>query len=507
MLTFRRLAVYTLLIIPLAYVMGITFADRRMMYYLVMGVFLAPVFIAFLLHEAARKKWPRYQRFLVEGGGWFRRLLPFAGKIALIMVMTVPTIILMPIGVGLTPWPFAALALLVLVWGIAQGWLKGVFPKWLRIDMLLVMIVAAYLAVFCMAWTFRGTPASACQALQDSPYLMPIITDTDIQRAPNVAACFPYDVKSDAAADKLFFTLKQKRSGFLKTLGGQRIANDAIGVTSFAHPVFDPQSLLVIRGDSTGRYPQRITVNPERREIYVVVLDINGNHAIRVISYDGGFRPKQIVPLRFEPIRAYFNNKRNELLVLGYEGDVAKFTLDSYRQTFTRHFDSSELGFIGMLDTLAPDRWGERYYASVVSSYFVMFDAGDFDILKKRDVGVPTIGLDYDRARNRVYAAATLTREILVLDGETLEVRDRIPTGTTVRELYLDRRRGLIVTAGYADGLLDFYDVETFRRRGRVFVGKLARGIHVEQQTGRVFVTSSCGLFEVKVDDLLANGV
>jgi len=30
--------------------------------------------------------------------------------------------------------------------------------------------------------------------------------------------------------------------------------------------------------------------------------------------------------------------------------------------------------------------------------------------------------------------------------------------------------------------------------------------VHIEQVSGRVFVTSSCGLFEVKLDDLLADG-
>ncbi|MDP8225829.1 MAG: hypothetical protein P9L99_20885 [Candidatus Lernaella stagnicola] len=503
MLTFRRLALYTLLLLPIAYVMGITFAERRIIYYLLMAVLLAPVFFVLVVHETLRKKWPRYQHFIVRRGAWLRKILPIIAKVMIWLILLLPTIILVPIGIGLNPWAFAVFGAILLVLLVLQTWRRADYPAWARLDSLLVIIAAVYLALAAMTFTFLGTSASACDRLAASPYLTPLITRGDIDRAPGLDACFPYDVKSDPDADRLFFTLKQKRSGFLKLFFGQEVANDAIGAMPFTKPDFAAAKLILIKGESTARYPQRITVNPQREEIYVVVLDINGRHTIRVISYAGGlFRQQEELVVEFEPIRAYFNNARNELIVLGYEGDVAKYSLDSRRKIFKRHFDN--LGFIGMLDTLVPDRYGHRYYASVVSRYFLLFDGNDFDILKQVDVGVPTIGLDYDRKRHRVYAAATFTREILVLDGDTLAVRDRIPTGTTVRELYFDRTRDAIVTAGYADGLLDVYDAETYRRLGRTFVGKLARGIHVEQQTGRVFVTSSCGLFEVDVDRLIA---
>ncbi len=505
MLTFRRLAFYTLLMLPIAYVMGITFAERRIIYYVAMATILAPVFFGFFLHELLRKKWPRYQHFVVRQSLFIRKILPALTKIVLWLIVIVPTIILVPIGVGLTPWPFVALAAAALALGVLQAWRRADYPQWARIDLLFVAIVAVYLALVAMVFTFLGTSSATCAEIAAGPYLRPLIVAADIERTENLAACFPYDVKSDPAADLLFFTLKQKRSGFLKAFFGQHVANDAIGAMSFSAPDFSRAQLVRIQGQSTGRYPQRITVNPEREEIYVVVLDINGNHAIRIISYaDGAFRQQHAVPIDFEPIRTYFNNQLNQLIVLGYEGFVGKYDLQTYRKIFGKRIDG--LGFIGMLDTLVPDRYGHRYYASVVSSYFLLLDAGDFGILKKRDVGVPTIGLDYDEKRNRIYTAATFTREILVLDGDTLALLDRIPTGTTVRELYLDRTRDLIVTAGYADGTLDFYDAGSYRRRGRLFVGKLARGIHVERQTGRVFVTSSCGLFEADVDGLLVAG-
>ncbi|MCL4236580.1 MAG: hypothetical protein KJ042_18915, partial [Deltaproteobacteria bacterium] len=58
------------------------------------------------------------------------------------------------------------------------------------------------------------------------------------------------------------------------------------------------------------------------------------------------------------------------------------------------------------------------------------------------------------------------------------------------------------------DGDLLFIDLDTHRILARLFIGRLARSVHVETKAGRLFVTSSCGIFEVRVDELLrANGV
>jgi hypothetical protein len=503
MLSFRRLALYSALTLPAAYVMGITFADRRIVYYVIIAMFLAPVFVGYLLHETFRKKWPRYQHFLVRRGWWLRKVTPVLGRIALYVILFLPMAILVPIGVGLTPWPFAGLAAVLLAGLVAQFTFGSDYPRVLRLDLILVMIIGVYAAVGAMAFSFLGTPAQVCDQVALGPFLKPVVTRHDIAADPKIDSCFPYDVKSDEDDDKLFFTLKQARSGFIKLPGGQRIANDGIGATSLSDPNFQNAAMIYIQGASTGRYPQRITVNPERREIYVVVLDINGRHSIWIVGYENAFQVRHVLAVDFEPIRAYFNTATNRLIVLGYEGDVGMYDLDNWDKRMGKRL--TDLGFIGMLDTLAPDRYGARYFASVVSRNFLILDSSDLSILHKREIGVPTIGLDYDARRNLVYAAGTLTREIVVLNGDNLEVVDRIPTGTTVRELYLDRTRGLIVTAGYSDGLLDFYDQETRVRRGRIFVGKLARGIHVTG-TGRVFVTSSCGLFEVDVDGLLKSG-
>lgn len=501
---FRRLAVYLLLMIPVGYMMGITFAARRMENYLRLGALAGSLLLLYGLHRLARWCVPGYRRFLDRRRETVRRLARIGVAVLLGLWLLIPTMVLVPIGVGLMPRAFLAFGLALLVLFVLQVRRGARYPAWLRLDLPLLMLLLVYATLIVMVFTLLGSSDRTCADVVSSPFLRPIVTRADVEATPLVEDCFPYDVKSDPAHDRLFFTLKQNRSGFIRKIGPQRRANDAICVTSLSSPSFGNATLIPIRGDSTCRYPQRITVNPARQEIYVVVLDLSGAHTIDVVSYADGFRVKHRLPVDYEPIRVYVDEARGELIVLGYEGMVGVFDIETYERRLFRRYD--DLGFIGMLDTLVPTPDGSAFFASVVSPNFLLIDARDFTIRLKRRVGVPTIGLDYDAEHNRVYAAGTLTQEILVLDGETLEPIDRIHTGTTVRELYIDRKRGLVITAGYADGHLDLYDLATHERRARLFIGTLARGIHLERESGRLFVTSSCGLFEVDVDALLAGG-
>lgn len=503
MMTIWRFLIYLILLTPVAYAMGITFADRRLENYLHLAVLFGPLFLAFCLHRILVKNRRSYRAFFSERGVLLPRLARLAVYLLLILWLVMPTFVLTVIGAGLMPYLFVLLAILIVIAISMQFFRRDRYPQWLKLDPPLIMLLLIYTAVLAIGVNAFGSSDQTCRELAESPYLKPIITRGDIDRSGEVQSCFLYDVKSDPAADRLFFTLKQKRSGMLKSLRAQPVANDAIGSMSFTRPDFEQAKLLPIQGESTARYPQRITVNPAREEIYVVVLDIDGRHAVRVISYAEGFRQTHELFLDFEPIRTRFKNDSGDLIIVGYEGRIGVYDIDTYQRR--RLVNYKDLGMLGLFDTIVPNADGGAYYASVVSREFLLLDGYDFQIRRRRNVGAPTIGLDYDPRSNKVYAAATLTREILVLDGATLEVQSKIATGATVRELYLDQRRNLIVTAGYTGGELDFYDLDNQRRRARLPVGKLARGIHLEPQSGRLFVTSSCGLFEVDVDGLLAS--
>ncbi len=495
----RRLAIYAALTFPLAYIMGITFLERRLDSYRWVASVFGVLIAAGIGDRLALRQIVSYRK-------WRSALLakrpraPYAIVLAAFAaVILVPTIVLIPIGAGIFPVAYSLFALWLATIALAQRRLARHWPRAPRIDLVAAILAFNYAGVATMAVAYVGSLDSACVNVAASPFLSPVATRQQIDARDDVGSCFAYDVKTDASANRLFFTLKQRRSGLVKKLWDLERADDAIGVLDLDGSRFEDARLIPVAGDSTGSYPQRITVNPDRREIYVVVLDIDGHHTVRVIGYDGDFAEIAVIDLEFEPIRVYFDASR--LIVLGYEGVVGIFDIATHARLELR--DLGDLGFLGTLDTLAhrPDR--NLYYASVVSRQFVTLDDRAFDVTARSIVGVPTIGLDYDQTTNRVWAAATLTREVLVLDGDSLAVLDRIDADATVRELAIDRARRLVVAAGYVDGHLLFIDLDTHCVVARLFIGRLARSVHIEPGSGRLFVTSSCGIFEVRVDKLL----
>lgn len=502
MLTIGRLVVYAILCLPIAYALGITFLARRTQNYKIVFYTFGAVVALFVLNWLFGLLFPFYRRIVQPHVTKFEKVMRKIITTLLLIGLICITPIFTLIALGILPEFFLALFVVLPIIIALSKMFKDKLPAAFRLDIFGFLLILIYTSFLVIGLTRFGSTDKTCKKVASNPYLIPIVTREDIAKSPNIENCFPYDIKSDPDADLLFFTLKERRSGFIKTLGRLKIPQDAICVTSLSSPRFESSKMIPIVGESTATYPQRITVNPQRKEIYVVVLDINGNHSVKVVSYDNEWRIKKSWKLDYEPIRVYPSEKGDELIVLGYEDCIGVYDIETFERHFFKGCESMK-NFIVLRDTLFYNPSLKGYYASAIFRKFEVLDEKTFKPIIKSDVIVPTIGLDYHEKLNRVYTAATLTREIIVLNGITLDTLDRIWTGITVRELYIDRKRDAVVTAGYADGYLDFYDVHTHQRLARIFVGKLARGIHIEQKSGRIFVASSCGLFEVKTEKLL----
>ncbi len=501
MLTLRRTLLYCAMLLPVAFYLNLTFLERRLAFYSVLSS-LTLIFAGLWIGDrVAAKRIARYREWRATREAaktrLHRRLV-----LGTIVLIAIPGLSYVPIGYGLYPVFFRWIALILGAWVLAAFAWKTRVPDWLRPDLPLLVLIPTLAGIGSMGVNAYGSTDATCEQIEASPFLRPIVTRKMIADRPEIDDAFPYDVKSDPAADRLFFTLKQRRSGFLKLPWRPDEPNDAIGVTSFGAPDFATATLIHVSTDSTGTYPQRITVDASRGRIYVVVLDVDGDHTIRVIDYRNGFQQIADIRPRYEPIRVYLDEPRNRLLILNYEGAVGVYDRDTFEQTLYRKV--SRALFMGLIDTFVHHPERRAYYASSVSGEFLMLSEEFLAPLIERNIKIPTIGLDYDPVTDRVYAAGTLTREVAVLNGETLELDKTIPTGTTVRELYLDLKRRLIITAGYTDGRLDLIGLDDHETRASVEVGRLARSIHLERDTGRVFAASGCGLFEVLVDRMLA---
>lgn len=506
-----RYFVYLALLVPWAFAMGVTFPDRRLFSYTVLGL-MALLLAGVMTMRGRVMTWledhhattlerlhGRVAEVVPAGENW-REGVAMVGRLFLdalfTFIIVVPAASYVPIGYGLAPGLYRLALLWAIFWLGLQFVFGRRFPHALRLDVPLMVLIPLSLCGPALLKHYIGSRPAACSAIVTSERLRPIITRDQLEASTVVQNTFPYDVKTDG--NLIFYSLKQRRSGFVPLPWEQNIANDGIGVLD-RRQGFDEELIIPLIGESTATYPQRIAVNPGRQEIYTVVLDLDGDHFIHIAAYTrdlSRFEEVRRLPLEFEPIRPYVEADGNVLLVLGYEGEAARYDTRTWEPL--EHYSWGQRGFMGVLDTLVLDASGEAFYASVVSNRFHRLDRETFEVLQSVNVGVPTIGLDYDRQTNLVYAAGTLTREILVLDGDTLDVRERLYTGTTARELFLDDATRELWVLGYIDGELDIFDLETHESTDRVMVGKVARGLHLQEATGRVYVTSSCGVFEVE---------
>ncbi|MCC6157754.1 MAG: hypothetical protein IT350_06845 [Deltaproteobacteria bacterium] len=501
MLTLRRTLFYCVLLIPIAFYLNLTFLERRLAFYSVLSS-LALGFAGIGVGDRiATQRVKKYRTWRVAREATIARLHRRC-VLGTITILALPGLGYAPVGYGLYPEFSQWLAMVLGVWVLASLVLRKRMPAEIKPDLPLLILIPALAGIGAMGVNAYGSTDTTCEQVEASPFLRPIITRAQIVDRSEVEDAFPYDVKSDPAADRLFFTLKQRRSGFLKMPWKPAVPNDAIGATSFSSPDFSSAALIPISSESTGTYPQRITVDPGRGRIYVVVLDVDGDHTVRVIEYRNGFTQLAEIRPGYEPIRVYLDEARNRLLILNYEGAVGVYDRDTFKQTLYRKV--SRALFMSLIDTFVHQPERKVYYASSISGEFLMLSEEFLAPLIERNIKIPTIGLDYDPVTDRVYAAGTLTREIAVLNGETLELEKTIPTGTTVRELYLDLNRRLIITAGYTDGRLDLIGLDDHETRASVKLGRLARSIHFETGSGRVFAASGCGLFEVLVNRMLA---
>lgn len=513
-----RYYLYVLSLVPWGFALGVTTPERRVFCYLMIGNLLALVILVDASGKV-RRRWlrkrvgphlePLWQRYgkhrpLSHFSNW-QEGLSWLGRRCLdgliVWFAFLPGAVYVPVGIGLAPGLYLLGGLLLGAWLWAQ-WKRGL-PKLLQLDPVMVGLLPLHLCGVALWLHYAGSSASACAKISKTPHVQALVSRQDLETAEAIEETFPYDVRSDG--NLLFYSLKQRRSGFIPLLAAPEPPNDGLGVLD-RRTGFRRELLLPIESYRGGVYPQRLTVNPSRGEVYAVALDLYGKHHLLVARYSQDLSIWEVagrIDLAYEPIRTYLTDA-NTLLVLGYEGRASRYELRNGEEL--AHYLWGDRGRPGVLDTLVPDATGEGYYASVVSSKFHRLRASDFEVMQSVEIGVPTIGLDYDQERNLVYAAGTFTREILVLDGDTLEVLRRRFTGTTVREILYDRERDCIYALGYIGGELDIYDAATLRHQQRVRLGRVARGLHLQRKTGRLFAATSCGIFEVFVDGMLEEG-
>ena len=114
-----------------------------------------------------------------------------------------------------------------------------------------------------------------------------------------------------------------------------------------------------------------------------------------------------------------------------------------------------------------------------------------------------TYGIAYNRRAHLLYVTDPFLGRVWIVSPRDLSLVGSFDATVGAKNIVYDHRRGLFYIGNYLNGHFYVYHGETTRLLGRVDTGKRYRRILVAPRSGRVFVATSRGVFEVDVDRLI----
>jgi len=112
-----------------------------------------------------------------------------------------------------------------------------------------------------------------------------------------------------------------------------------------------------------------------------------------------------------------------------------------------------------------------------------------------------------DGDSKELVATDHLFNSVDVLDMASLKVKRSLDVDYTPRPLQIDPQRDLLMVGGWFDGLVRFYRLSSLEQIGPTLpFGTYLRDLAFDPRRGLLFGASKCGVYQVAVDPLLAQG-
>ena len=135
----------------------------------------------------------------------------------------------------------------------------------------------------------------------------------------------------------------------------------------------------------------------------------------------------------------------------------------------------------------------------ISSPMFVKMDAGrPAPVFHKKHHGFFSAGMALDPAGNRIFLARTFFRRIDVLDMDTLEVVDEIPSLFGIRELAYSPERDLIFAPSFFTGDVQIVDLKRRRYFTPFNAGRRVRSVFWEPRTQTLYMGAWGGIFMIR---------
>lgn len=172
--------------------------------------------------------------------------------------------------------------------------------------------------------------------------------------------------------------------------------------------------------------------------------------------------------------------------------------------------ESARLGAWRRIFDVAYDAATDRFIAVCVDPSGTALLVGPADsMIVSREVRVPgTFGFlgDIDAAGRRFFLASFHTGEVVAVDLDTYEIRDRLYVGGTPRNATFDARRRLLYLSDYFRGRIVVVRPDTREIVAAVETGPRPRQATLSQTGEALAIRSATGIISIDVERMLANG-
>ncbi len=108
-------------------------------------------------------------------------------------------------------------------------------------------------------------------------------------------------------------------------------------------------------------------------------------------------------------------------------------------------------------------------------------------------------GIAVDDEKQKIYVADMLRGKVSVLDERTFSVEREITLHRGLRCMAYDRKRHLVYAGNYFSGEVVAISTTNYSIAQTFYVGRRIRKFYITPRSGRVFVSSGFGLFELKL--------
>lgn len=344
---------------------------------------------------------------------------------------------------------------------------------------------------------FKAGPGNAtCADIRAMPGVRLLLSRERINSFSALKGALPYDAVTDDSTGSLFVSLKQTSS---KPGGIIRIDLASGAVKSIITTDLPNKGRL-----NPNEFPERLSINPARKELYALVLSPGNNHLF-IISYEGSLlQAAHLVKLEGEPNNVYADIPRNRIFVF-YAGATKHGFAVYNADTAALVTEVTTPEMKGSIQHIAPDPATGHFFISNIGPGKIMeIDPANLSVVRTLKQFNAVEGIAYSETERKLYAAEPITRKLDIIAPGALIKTGQATIDCGLADLAYDEKSRTVAVAGYT-GVIDIVSADSpWKTINTIRLGWLLRNIS-NSSNGRFFACSGCGVFEI-VPGALAGG-